>query len=1191
MYIKSIDLVGFKSFIDKTQLRLEPGISCVVGPNGSGKSNVADAVRWVVGEQNPRSLRGQKMEDVIFSGSGKRKAIGMAEVTLTIDNSTGELPLEFNEVTVTRRAYRSGEGEYLINGKTCRLKDIYNLFVDSGITSDSFAMVGQGRIHEIVSMKPEERRCLIEEAAGIIRYRNRKREAMRKLDNTQRNLERVGDIIGELAQRIGPLEEQAQKARSCQEMTETADELEIGLITQVLGECREKLAAVQSEHHALEKEAAQKEGELAAAEAKGEELRLESTGLTEAVNQKQQTLFELSTAKEKQEARMGVAQAQEKAAAENKSRLEEEMAALTSKDGGFVDLVAEKEAAQEIVTDKLAIAATDLQELEKQLTEEKNQVTDLAQQVEMAKEEAFDLASQMAQMKNEILYQDQQIATARQSLLKIETEFAAMGEVQEKAVAERNRLEKALQETEAQSSKTKAELAKLLQNGETRDKAKRQWAEQEVSLRYALNSQQSRLQMLQELAEKYEGYYPGVRALLLAAKKTNPPVSGICGVMAELLTVQSGCEVALDAALAGSLQNIVVKTEKEARLAIEYLKNNKSGRVTLLPLDAIKPRENPNIKKVLSMAGVVGRGIDLVQCRPEIQPAAAFLLNQLLVVENLQVASKAARELQYQCKIVTLDGDMVNPGGAMTGGSREKRSGDLLSRKEEIQKLRQQVADLSQQAQKAKKELANLEQAEETAKAMQSRLRDSLQELEMSKLVLVKDLQHLDQTSGNEERQRQSLLWEKEKQEKEIASLSKRQKDLQEQLAHWQETDAQLTQNISQVQKVYETAATQLEATRLKEADAKVAYARLQEEARNLAGEIQRLKGEKTGLFQEIAEKERQLAHFTTEQSRCQADYNEAKASLQALEWQSHEQQKDLATSRHQLQLLEENVQKQEKWAKDLRKQVEEAKEGLHLQEVKQAKLETEWENETAKLQENFQLTYEEAALRAPQEISRREATGRLRELRRNIAALGPVNMGAIAEYAEVKERYEFLTAQREDLLAARKSLDKVIREMDSIMNRRFQETFYRVSEEFNKVFNRLFGGGKASLSLTDPENLLETGVELLVEPPGKKLTNYNLLSGGEKALIGISLMFGIFQVRPSPLCVLDEVDAALDEANVDRFGEYLQELSRHTQFLLISHRQGTMEAAQALWGVTMEEEGISKVVSVKLSDLQEEVS
>ncbi len=1187
MYIKSIDLVGFKSFIDKTRLQLEPGISCVVGPNGSGKSNVSDAVRWVIGEQNPRSLRGQKMEDVIFAGSGKRKAIGMAEVALTIDNSDGSLPLEFSEVTVARRAYRSGESEYLINGKTCRLKDIYNLFVDCGVTSDSFSMVGQGRIHEMVGMKPEERRCLIEEAAGIVRYRNRKREAMRKLDNTQRNLERVEDIVSDLAARVGPLGEQAEKAASCREMTEAANRLEISLIAQNLAEYQNKLKQLKESQNQSEKELLTQESGFAAAEAQAEEIRLEITRREETVDKKQQALFQLATDKEKVEARIGVALAQKKAAEENILRLEKEMAGLTSKDGGFIDLVTEKEADKAALDGKIKQTATALTQQEAALEVAKNKAADCGEQVATAKEEAFDLANQLAQIKNEITYQDQLIATARQTLAKIDEDLKRLAAVGENLTAEKERLSRELKAAAENGKEKQIQLQQVEERTKQRDGKQQELAEAEVMLRYSWNAQNSRLQMLQELQEKYEGYYPGVRALLLAAKKGQAAASGIIGVMAELLEVRPGCETALETALGGALQNIVTKTEKDARDAIDYLKKNQAGRVTLLPLDAIRARRNETLDKVLSMPGVIGRGVDLVKCSKEVRPAAEFLLNNLLVVESLPVANQAARQLQYQCKVVTLEGDMVNPGGAMSGGSREKRQGDLLARKEEIRELARQVAELAQKAQTAKTELDGLKAQEAGDKEERAALRESLRQLEMSRLALDKDLQHLTASAQSEAKERESLTWEKTEQEKEVVELTKRQAALKEELSHWQEINEQAGNNISENQAAYDAAAAALDECQKRVADLRVELARLEQEGQSLAAELKRLKGEKTGLFQEIEEKKAQLLHFEKQRDLCREDHHKAKDELQEMEEQYHLRQNQLNTDRHELQIMEESAAAQEKAAKELRQAMEKQRESLHQQEIKKAKLETEWDNEMQKLRENFGLTYEEAAPLILPDLSRREASLRVRELRQAIFALGAVNMGAIEEYQEVKERYEFLTAQRADLLSARKSLDKVIKEMDNIMNRRFQETFGKVSQEFNKAFVRLFGGGQASLSLTDPENLLETGVELSVSPPGKTIANYNLLSGGEKSLIGIALMFGIFQVRPSPFCVLDEVDSALDEANVDRFGEYLRELAGNTQFLLISHRQGTMEAAQVLWGVTMEEDGISKVVSVKLTDME----
>ncbi len=1184
MHIKYIDLVGFKSFVDKTRLSLEPGISCVVGPNGSGKSNVSDAVRWVFGEQNARHLRGQKMEDVIFSGSGKRKATSMAEVSLTIDNSDGKLPLEFGEITVVRRAYRSGDSEYLINGKSCRLKDIYNLFVDSGITADSFSMVGQGRIHELVNMKPEERRNLIDEAAGIVRYRNRKKEAVRKLENTQRNLERVADVIGELADRLGPLQQQAQKATSYLELTGVADALEISLLAQNLKEYQTRLETNQQNQAEMEKRIAEQDAAIGAAEAQSEELRLEMARLNEAANQRQQDFLALTTMREKTEARIGVAQAQKNAARENILRLEQELASLSDQDEGFLELASAKEASQQALTEKIAGLQQQSATAQQQLEEAKEAADGWSDQLEAAREEAFELANEQARLKNELSYQRQLLENAQRALLRVQQTLAAQQSAYRDQDTEKQKIAAALEEAARSLQEKKSRLADLEQQQLERQKQQQQAGEQEVALRFQLNSLQSRVQALSELKERYEGYYPGVRTLLQQAKQGR--LSGIVGVMAELLEVQPGCETAFDAALGAGLQNIVTRSERDAREAISYLKQHRGGRVTLLPLDALRPKKNSAMERALGLPGVVGRAIDLVRCEQAVRPAAEFLLNNLLVTKTLEDASRAAKAAAYQCRIVTLEGDMINPGGAMSGGSREKSSSDLLARKEELQRLKKQAAQIEKDYQQAQAVLTKLKAEEAAAQQQSQELRLAQQQGELARLALEKDLQHWQDLASGRQKEQENLEWEQQQQAQQAAELTASVARLQENLAGWETQNQQANATIAAIQQQWEQAKGILEEKRETAGALQVELARLEQESFSLTAEIKRLREEKTDLFTAVAQKNQALAQFQQQLQRCTEEYERARQELQSLEQRSHGEEQSILQMRNRLQEMESQAALTEQQARALRRDSEAAKEELHRLEVKLARIETELANEENKLREGFSLTLEEALPKIDETLSRTETSKQVKELRRQIAALGTVNVDAIEEFQQVNERYTFLTSQKQDLEEARVSLEKVIREMDSIMNSRFKKAAAAVSSEFGKVFSRLFGGGHAALELTDPENLLETGVELVVEPPGKRLTNYNLLSGGEKALIGIALMFAIFHVNPSPFCVLDEVDAALDEANVERFGEYLQELSASTQFLLISHRQGTMEAAQALYGVTMEEEGISKVVSVKLTDV-----
>ncbi len=1183
MHLKSIDLVGFKSFTDKTKISLEPGISCIVGPNGSGKSNVADAIRWVLGEQSARNLRGNKLEDVIFAGSKKRKSVGMAEVTLTLDNSDGFLPVEFAEVMITRRAYRSGDSEYLLNGKNCRLKDIQNFFVDTGISPGGFSLVSQGRINEIIAMKPEERRTLVDEAAGIVRYRNRKKEAGRKLENTERNLERINDIIGELSDRLEPLCKQANQAEVYLDLTKKTNELEINLAVQNIGDIKSKLDKMVSSFLEKTNKILAAQTKIDTTEAQVVALKQELQTEEEVILAEQQHLYELNTEKEKVEGQIKVVQAKGEAINENVQRLKDELANLSQKDGGFVAKVA---LLQETLTEKVSKAAQDKAEIgwavEKQ-EEEKAALEDLLGQIESYKEEAFDLANQHAQIKNELIYLKQLKDKLAQEIKNLTEEEVEIKNTKNNQSDRQSLLTQTLAEINKEEKTLQDRLANLTKVTGEKENNITQLAEVEVALRYKLNSEQSRLNMMQEMSQGYEGYYPGVKALLLATRENKKLAGGFIGVVAQLIEVDDKSSIAIEAALGGALQDIITEDEQSAKNGIAYLKENKAGRATFLPLSTLQPRKAEGLDKLRKSKGLVGIGSELVQCSAKVRPAVDYLLGNILVAEDLDAATLLAKEVQYRYRVVTLEGDIVNPGGSMTGGSRQNQAKDLLSRKRElgllVEKTQKMAAELAQLHEKIAQAKANQEQDQKEKQEYHERIR----ELEIKRLTLLKDKEILQAGLIEQERQLQFVAKEKQEKSKEIEELAVRRAELEKEITEWQAISDRTNQNINQLQEDFAARQSKLEIAVTEINVRKVELARDEQANHSLQAEIERLKSEKKDVFEQEKEKREKLQELETQIKTLADERSLLQEKLASLELASKDSGDVLSLKRHEFMVQQDNLTGKEKQIKEIAKDLAAEQQELHQQEIKKTRIEAELENETNKLWENFQLSYENAMPLAKLEMSRREIAGLLKDYCWQIDNLGAVNINAIEEYVQVNERYTFLTKQKQDLTEAIISLNKVIKEMDNIMRYRFKETLEEVSREFDISFNRLFGGGNASLMMTDEENVLETGIELVVQPPGKKLTNYNLLSGGEKALIGIALMFAIFQVKPSPFCVLDEVDASLDEANVNRFAEYLQEFERTTQFILISHRQGTMEVAAALWGITMEEEGVSTVISVRL--------
>ena len=1185
MYLKEIDLLGFKSFTEKTKICLEPGISCIVGPNGSGKSNISDALRWVFGEQSARSLRGGKLEDVIFSGSKGRKPLGMAEVSIVLDNSDGHLNQPFTEVVVTRRAFRSGQSEYLINNQPCRLKDITSLFLDSGMGMEGISLIGQGEISNIVSARPEEIRAIVEDAAGIVKYRNRKRESVRKLNETENHLLRLGDIIGELSARLEPLAEQARVAEQYLQLKEEKDAMEIGISLRVLTDAGERLAKIESALQEAQNQVLEEESARLAIEAQSEQLANELNQLDQALAALQEHFFKTQNAKNEAKGQIEMLQAQRDGFLKEKQRLERELEALAQKQESQKAEKAELESQQEALVAEMQAREQQLLAGEDDEKSRKAALTLLSAKLNEAKDAAFALANALADCRNRLRYQQQleenqqaaqarlraqaqELAAAESLIAKEETELAGtLANNQQALEALQNALGELNKQQEAQNSRVQA------------------LAEQETACRYDMQSVQSRLHILADMMESGEGFFPGVKSILLAKKKQKAEVAGVVDVIANLLDVPEDYITAIESYLGGAIQNIVVEDEKAAQTAISYLKREHGGRATFLPLDILKPREKGDFSPALGQKGVLGRASELVGCEARMRPAVDFLLNNLLVVADMEAASRAAKLLRYRVSVVTLDGDMIHPGASISGGSRKQKGNDFLSKRKQIENYQKQLAKQQAELQGLETALAEARSAAKTLEAQAANLNAEIAE------------KHRENQA--QQNRRQQLALQKEMQRKQLANLH----------AETQELDNQRNAILNQMEEINEEMQTQQNAYAEAERLVSALSSELQQKEGNLdAGraditrykvELARLAESKNALSARLADLEKAQADLLWDQEEKAADLQTAEQGLQEsltaltgaeeafvrLDTELLEAESRLNQERHGLAAENNRLQELQAAAKNKRKQVDEQRQRAHEQEVKKARLEAEWQNEEKKLEERFALSFAMAQARWQENGLSKTAMGnRLAQLNREINALGDINVGAIQEYAEVRERHQFLSEQCADLRAAKASLLQVIQEMDGIMTSRFRQTLQALSEAFSVSFRRLFGGGSASLALVEPENILESGVAISVKPPGKKVHHYNLLSGGEKSLCGIALMFAVLAVRPTPFCVMDEVDSALDEANVERFAQYLQELSAHTQFLMISHRHGTMEAASALWGVTMEEEGVSKMVSVRLN-------
>ncbi|ATW24627.1 chromosome segregation protein SMC [Candidatus Formimonas warabiya] len=1187
MYLKTIELHGFKSFTDRTKLEFGPGVSVIVGPNGSGKSNIADAIRWVLGEQSARVLRGSKMEDIIFAGTKKRKPLGMAEVSLTLDNSDGLLPLDYNEVTVTRRTYRSGEGEYLINNSTCRLKDVQNLFADTGMGSDGFSIIPQGKVDEILNAKSEERRSIIEETAGIVKYRNRKKEAARKLQETEQSLDRIQDIIFELSSQLDPLKEQAEQAKSYKKLKAEGDELEINLVVHVMEEVQEKLNEARESVDQKKLEMFQLEAGNAKLDSSVEELRFQIQEWDEEINQMQQELYQLFGQAEQTEAEVKLSLARQDALsgqigklAEEHQEVEEKFSALDQMMGRETQNHLDLETRIKDLKDLLA-AREDNQK------EEAESIENLERKIEARKNSAFDLMQEIADVRNKInncaqhgLTLDNIWAKLTGQEKELEEFIKLNGDRKQSTEAHNREREKEIKAIQEEILALNEQIIGL--EGTEQDLVQRNNRERE-----SIQSSKARLNLLTEMQNDYEGYYPGVKAVLMAAKRKHPATKEVLGVIAELVKVPEPYRLAVETAFGGGLQDIVTDTDLGAKEAIEFLKKTKGGRATFLPLNTIsRPDHKDLAQKVQEIPGFTGFASDLVSCEAKVRPAVDYLLKRIIVVKNMDVALQAARAVRYQAKIVTWEGDVINPGGSLTGGSQQKKAGNLLSRMGEIETLKKTLAKMEAGAKETERLLADcrgqMAGMKNDREKNMARERELEQELFQGRRDLAQLTEALDLSGKNLAAVHMEIAENRSKKEE----LGGEERILTEHLDQAEGKNQDLAREISTFQEQLKIRKENLTTGHDGLTEIKVKLAALTQEETAVKRTLHRLREEKDTL---VALGEKKLHEkYALEKELAQKDQEllETKKTLLTLSRDKGEKEQALNGKKHHRTAESQRLGDLEKDAKENAKKLAFLQQEYHQWELKKNRWEMEWEKHLEKLAEKFKVSFEQALLKKKEIVSKRAVALRISEIEKEIAILGTVNLNAIEEYDRVNERYQFLSLQQKDLVEAREALYKVIGEMDRIMTQRFQDTFWAVSHQFNHTFNQLFGGGFAELRLTDPGNLLETGVEIVVQPPGKRLQHLSLLSGGEKALTGIALLFAILIVRPSPFCVLDEIEAALDEANVDRFAAHLHQFSGKTQFIVVSHRQGTMEIADVLYGVTMEENGISKSLSVKLADV-----
>ncbi len=1184
MRLKSFATYGFKSFADKTELSFDKGITAVVGPNGSGKSNISDAICWVLGEQSAKYLRGSKMEDVIFSGSGRRRALGVAEVTIDFDNSDHALPLDFEQVSLTRRIFRSGESEYAINKKSCRLKDIIDLMADTGLGKGSMSIIGQNKIDEILNSRPEDRRSLFEEAAGIAKYRLRKKDAVRKLDDTANNLTRINDIRSEVDAQVEPLAQAAEKTRHFNELNEGLRSCRLSVLLRRLDEMeamtRELIAKKEAAGDAYAKNAAglsQQRAAQVALQQDIDKLAEEYSRLQDDIKEKETKLEKLHGSQKVLDERVSQSQRASRRLDEQNERLAQQG---SEQEKRLQALAADFDAAEK----KRAAAGSLVGELEYQRGE---QVKLLA----------------AATKRNDEL--QSQFFSGMQELLALRNDLHSLEEAQEQRVRRREALKKSIEEAEAAAKQQEEEYNDLLENKAQSThniellqkqgaRLREEYDVNKSSLEATMASQQqcqrqfaaaeAREQALKRLQQSYEGFGYGIKAVMKAKEQWR---SQVVGVAAELIQVKDKYVAAMETALGEGAQNIVMRSAAAAKAAIAYLKSSGSGRATFLPLDTVQRRIPTREEEALArLPGVLGYAVDLITYEAEAENAIRFLLGRVLVAENIDAALAAAKAARYRLRVVTLDGDVVNAGGSLTGGSKRRKEG-YLARNAEITQATAQVTELHQQLLTWQEQL---EEKEAIEKSQSEKLQQLAEELRREQLAA--DGLELKLKQAEEQRKRDDerlLLFLDDRSNVTAAYMASRDrlKELRAAVAEREGQDSEAKTLLEDIKKEIARFGSAVTALDNQLQDAKIALETSTTKAQLISSNMQNMDADALRLQREMAANEKEKERLEKLVAGCGEEKQELQRQCDVL----MEELRNMLGGKDDYSLqrgeLLDKQQQAEVEITALQKQVDASESSLRQAELELARHESSCSHVQEQLKQDYQL--DEAAARALEVQQLHDLT--LSELQKQesalslaIAELGPINAAAIEEYNAVRERSEFLRRQYSDLCEAKDNLEAVIAEINSGMSRRFKEAFAKINEYFAQCYTKLFGGGTAVLLLTEPDNLLDSGIDIHVQPPGKKLQSLYLLSGGERALTVIALLFALLSYQPSPFCVLDEIDAALDDANIQRFASFLRDYAGGTQFIVITHRKGTMECADIMYGVTMEESGVSKLLSVKIN-------
>ncbi|HJC42695.1 MAG TPA: chromosome segregation protein SMC [Candidatus Mediterraneibacter gallistercoris] len=1179
MYLKNIEVQGFKSFANKIKFDFHNGITGIVGPNGSGKSNVADAVRWVLGEQRVKQLRGGSMQDVIFSGTENRKPLSYASVAITLDNSDHKLPVDFEEVTVTRKLYRSGESEYLINGAACRLKDINEMFYDTGIGKEGYSIIGQGQIDKILSGKPEERRELFDEAAGIVKFKRRKNLSLKKLEEERLNLTRVNDILSELEKQLGPLEKQSETAKEYLKKKEELKTYDINMFLLEEERLRERIKELEEKYTIASSEMEESNERYDKMKAEYEAIEEEVEGIDLAIETAKNQLNETNLLRQQLEGQINVLKEQINTVRMNDEhygkRANTIRVEIDTRQEQKESLAAEKSEVQA----KLNSALAQDSEAKEDLVDIQSRIAEHTNRIEEKKQEIMNLLGNRASTQAKIQHYDttkDQISVRKAELARSILEVSEEGE----------RLAERLREYEEELGKVQETIrgynARIKENEQQIERLQKELNEKQEKLRIgqtAYHRESSRLESLKNITERYDGYGNSIRKVMANKDREK----GLIGVVADIIKVDKEYEIAIETALGGSIQNIVTDNEETAKRMIAFLKKNKFGRATFLPLTSMHGNGGIRTPEALKESGVIGLANTLVHVEKRFTGLADQLLGRTIVVRTIDDGIAIARKYRQSLRLVTLEGELINPGGSMTGGA-FKNSSNLLSRRREIEEFEKTVAMLKADMDAMEKQVSEVKAARASC---YSDVDEIQKELRKASVLENTEKMNVEQTQVRQREAQERFERFREEQsnlERQLRTIAENEESIQMELETSQSLEQELNAEIETLQRDLESEKEE-ESTRLKESEkVHLALAGFEQQNAFIEENITRINDEIEKFEAELKELDRNKDNASEEIREKEDKISELRKTIEDSKELYNEIEKEIGEQSEKREELNQKHKNFLKMREELSKHISALdKECFRLNSQKES-YEASSEKQMNYMWEEYEITYNHAMeLRDPNLTDLSLMKRQIQTLKNEIRQLGTVNVNAIEDYKNVSERYEFLKGQHDDLVEAEATLVQIIDELDTAMRKQFSEQFKRIAEEFNIVFRELFGGGKGTLELMEDEDILEAGIRIIAQPPGKKLQNMMQLSGGEKALTAISLLFAIQNLKPSPFCLLDEIEAALDDNNVTRFAQYLHKLTKYTQFIVITHRRGTMSAADRLYGITMQEKGVSTLVSVDL--------